>query len=170
MVGLRLLVMIHTFLVALSAKSENNVTVVGNMSTLSITFAELGQDEKEESAKMSKAIEDLVKNYDKRLRPGLFRSKLTIHLAIHIEAITRVSESDMEFRLTIYLRQIWTDKRLAYDSTQFQMGETDHILLPALADKIWIPDTFFPGEKEATRHDVSTRNQGFAYYPNGTIF
>ena len=168
--GFTLLVIGHIFLVALQVNGKNN-SATENVNTSSTFYTDLDEDENEEIAKISKVIQDAVKNYDKLLRPGSFRSKLTIKLAIHVEAITHVEESDMEFKLTIYLRQLWRDKRLAYNSSIFHNSDLGYLPLPAaLGDKIWIPDTYFPGEKEAIRHEVSVRNQGFGLYPNGTVF
>ena len=169
--GFALLTIGHLFLLVLKVKSDHNLTDGTNISTLSLAFMELDRGDDDDVAKVSYALEDALKNYDKLLRPGSFGSKLTINLAIHVEAITHVDESNMDFRLTIYLRQLWTDERLAYNSSHFNVGHIPLIHLPAaFAEKIWIPDTFFPGEKEATRHDVSANNQGFGLYPNGTVF
>ena len=157
-------------LLALEATSENRLTT-GNVSKLSAAFPDAANDDGEETAKISKVIENCVKGYDRLLRPGSLRSKLIVSLAIKVEAITHVDESKMDFRLTFYLRQLWRDKRLAYNLSQFNMSEIDCIPLPAaLADRIWIPDTYFPGEKEAIHHVVSVSNKGFLLYPNGTVF
>ena len=119
-------------------------------------------------AEITKMLDERLENYDKRLRPGFLTSKLTVFLAIHVEGITHVDETDMELRLILYLRQGWTDPRLKLNNTDQNINE---IPLPAdLISKIWIPDTFFPQEKHTFLHDASVRNIAVAWYPNGTIF
>ncbi|XP_064637011.1 glycine receptor subunit alpha-1-like [Lineus longissimus] len=56
----------------------------------------------------------------------------------------------------MYLIQRWRDRRLIFTKDQFP--EDEITLGYAQLDRIWLPDTYFPGEKEATDHVITTPN------------
>jgi len=74
-----------------------------------------------------------------------------------------------DYRVSMYLRQSWYDRRLQFRPYHSKMinvrlGE-DHW------NKIWIPDTFFRNEKQAQFHEVTVNNRlmrlnttGFVWY------
>ena len=69
--------------------------------------------------------------------------------------------------LNIFLRQQWEEPRMRYEPFP---GQRIPMALPSNAVKdMWIPDTFFPNEKQADFHKVTVPNQLVRIYPNGTV-
>ncbi|XP_071082577.1 glycine receptor subunit alpha-2-like isoform X8 [Haliotis cracherodii] len=74
--------------------------------------------------------------------------------------------STMEYSMSIYLRQNWTDGRLLWsDHTNLTRIEVDTKLM----DRVWTPDLYFVNEKQAIMHDVTVANKLLHLYPNGTV-
>ncbi|ESP02706.1 hypothetical protein LOTGIDRAFT_180167 [Lottia gigantea] len=72
----------------------------------------------------------------------------------------------MDYSLTIFLRQSWSDNRLQYE----QLPNITALELDArLMEKIWVPDLFFTNEKRAIFHHVTVPNRLMHIYPNGTV-
>ena len=72
-----------------------------------------------------------------------------------------------DFTIDIYLRQYWTDERLAFGHLT-----SDPILTLSsnINKQIWIPSTYFLRTKRAYMHDVTTENYLLQISPNGSIF
>ncbi len=69
--------------------------------------------------------------------------------------------------MSIFMRQRWHDKRLAYS----HLSQENMVTLDArLADSIWLPDLMFTNEKSAYFHDVTKPNRYMRLYKNGTIY
>ncbi|KAI2660941.1 Glycine receptor subunit alpha-2 [Labeo rohita] len=91
--------------------------------------------------------------YDARIRPnfkGIFGS---------------VTETTMDYRVNIFLRQKWNDPRLAYSEYPDSSLDLD----PSMLDSIWKPDLFFANEKGANFHDVTTDNKLLRIFKDGTV-
>lgn len=66
----------------------------------------------------------------------------------------------------MYLRQRWTDERLAFvDVLNLSRIE----LAPSMYNDIWMPDLYIRTEKWSDFHEVTVRNQMVHIYPDGTI-
>ncbi len=129
----------------------------------------------------SVAIEDLLKEYDIRLRPS-FGSKnfysfpffhrkrfhlgepLLLDIEIRLASFDSISEVNMDYTLTLYLNQYWRDERLIFGNKSEEMTLTGEII-----DKFWLPDTFFPNDKSAYLHDVTEKNKMIRLSGNGEI-
>ena len=69
---------------------------------------------------------------------------------MYIISLSDVSEQDMDFKATMYFRQIWIDHRLAFDPDKYGMEEV--VAHQDVADKLWTPDTFFANIKKIKFH------------------
>lgn len=71
-----------------------------------------------------------------------------------------------EFSVDIDLRQRWADSRLRYNSSKPDMPE--YIPYHRI-DKFWLPDVYFPNEKNPRTHSDMAPNRSIRVYANGTV-
>ncbi|CAF0784992.1 unnamed protein product [Adineta steineri] len=109
-------------------------------------------------------IEDLLKEYDIRLRPSFGNEPLLLDIEIRLASFDSISEVNMDYTLTLYLNQYWRDDRLIFGNKTEEMTLTGEII-----DKFWLPDTFFPNDKSAYLHDVTEKNKMIRLSGNGDI-
>ncbi|XP_074597248.1 gamma-aminobutyric acid receptor subunit beta-like [Brevipalpus obovatus] len=94
-------------------------------------------------------------SYDPRVRPFYGGDPVEIGVTMHIIGISSVSEVQMDFTCDMYFRQYWTDPRLKFNATE----KINALYVGAeVADRIWVPDTFFANEKSASFHYATTKN------------
>ncbi|XP_071082584.1 glycine receptor subunit alpha-2-like isoform X9 [Haliotis cracherodii] len=114
-------------------------------------------------------LKDILNNgtYDPKIAPNFndnFPTRVMVQL--FVLSIDSVDESAMEYSMSIYLRQNWTDGRLLWsDHTNLTRIEVDTKLM----DRVWTPDLYFVNEKQAIMHDVTVANKLLHLYPNGTV-
>ena len=65
--------------------------------------------------------------------------------------------------MTLYLRQIWRDDRLAFN------GERNVTLNHKQFDRIWTPDVFIRNLKSGIFHTITVPNRLIRLSPDGTI-
>ncbi|CAF0952152.1 unnamed protein product [Rotaria sp. Silwood1] len=109
-------------------------------------------------------IQDLLKDYDIRLRPLFGSEPLLLDIEIRLASFDSISEVNMDYTITLYLNQYWRDERLVFGNKSDEM-----ILTGEIIDKFWLPDTFFPNDKSAYLHDVTEKNKMIRLYGNGEI-
>lgn len=110
-------------------------------------------------------IERLLKGYDIRLRPQFEVQALRIGMEIIIASFDSISEVNMDYTITMYLNQYWTDERLVYSN-----DSDDNLTLTGdFAEKIWVPDTFFANDKNSFLHDITEKNKMIRLFGNGSI-
>ncbi|CAH1240428.1 glycine receptor subunit alpha-2-like isoform X2 [Branchiostoma lanceolatum] len=127
------------------------------------------QKEKAGTRSPSTFLDDLLCNYDKRIRPSFKGPSVNVSCDIYVNSFDSISETTMDYRLNIFLRQTWTDRRLAFEENE-EMGYSDSVSLdPSLLKKIWVPDTFFTNEKGADFHYVTTENKLLRVNSRGEI-
>ena len=62
---------------------------------------------------------------------------------------------------------MWKDNRLAFTP----VGEIDKLVVGAeVAQKIWVPDTFFANEKVASFHSATTPNTFLRISSSGEVY
>nr|CAH0109575.1 unnamed protein product [Daphnia galeata] len=71
-----------------------------------------------------------------------------------------------DFTLDVYFRQYWTDDRLSF---QRQRGVEILSVSTEYLRNMWVPDTFFPNEKTAYLHTVTTSNEFVRIRHDGEI-
>uniref|UniRef100_A0A8U7N737 Uncharacterized protein n=1 Tax=Corvus moneduloides TaxID=1196302 RepID=A0A8U7N737_CORMO len=84
---------------------------------------------------------------------------------IFINSFGSVTETTMDYRVNVFLRQQWNDPRLAYREYPDDSLDLD----PSMLDSIWKPDLFFANEKGANFHEVTTDNKLLRIFKNGNV-
>ncbi|XP_019362082.1 PREDICTED: gamma-aminobutyric acid receptor subunit pi [Gavialis gangeticus] len=108
-------------------------------------------------------FENLTMGYNKYLRPYFGGDPVQIAMSLDIASISSISESDMDYTATIYLRQRWTDPRLVFH------GNKSFTLDARLVEFLWVPDTYIVESKRSFLHDVTVGNRLIRLFSNGTV-
>jgi glycine receptor alpha-3 len=105
--------------------------------------------------------------YDKRVRPNYGDAPVEVGVTMFIISISTVSEVNMDFTTDFYFRQAWRDPRLSFNP----LPGIDNLYVGAeVAEKIWVPDTFFANEKSASFHIATTFNTFLRIGHTGEVF
>ncbi|XP_061613748.1 gamma-aminobutyric acid receptor subunit rho-3-like isoform X8 [Phyllopteryx taeniolatus] len=99
------------------------------------------------------------------MRPGFGGAAIPVGIDVQVESIDSISEVNMDFTMTLYLRHYWKDERLAFQSRNNQSRTFDS----RLVKKIWVPDVFFAHSKRSFIHDTTMENIMLRVYPDGNI-
>ncbi|XP_014872932.1 gamma-aminobutyric acid receptor subunit pi-like [Poecilia latipinna] len=108
-------------------------------------------------------IQRLMKGYNKYLRPFFDNGPVTVGMSLDIASIDTISEINMDYTATIFLRQRWTDERLVFE------GNKSLSLDGRLVELLWVPDTFIVDSKKSFLHDITVENRLIRIFPNGTV-
>uniref|UniRef100_A0A8C9WKI7 Glycine receptor, alpha 4a n=1 Tax=Scleropages formosus TaxID=113540 RepID=A0A8C9WKI7_SCLFO len=103
--------------------------------------------------------------YDARIRPNFKGPPVNVTCNIFINSFGSITETTMDYRLNVFLRQQWNDPRLAYREYPDDSLDLD----PSMLDSIWKPDLFFANEKGANFHEVTTDNKLLRIFQNGNV-
>ncbi|XP_019379454.1 PREDICTED: gamma-aminobutyric acid receptor subunit rho-3 [Gavialis gangeticus] len=106
-----------------------------------------------------------IEEHDFAMRPGFGGSPIPVGIDVQIESIDSISEVDMDFTMTLYLRHYWKDERLSFPSTKNRSMTFDGRLIK----KIWVPDVFFVHSKRSFIHDTTMENVMLRVYPDGNV-
>uniref|UniRef100_A0ACB8GCZ8 Gamma-aminobutyric acid receptor subunit rho-1 n=1 Tax=Sphaerodactylus townsendi TaxID=933632 RepID=A0ACB8GCZ8_9SAUR len=90
---------------------------------------------------------------------------IPVGVDVQVESLDSISEVDMDFTMTLYLRHYWKDERLSFPSTNNQSMTFDG----RLVKKIWVPDMFFVHSKRSFIHDTTTDNVMLRVQPDGKV-
>ncbi|CAJ0596814.1 unnamed protein product [Cylicocyclus nassatus] len=114
---------------------------------------------------VSKLLDKLVASHDRRIRPNYGGPPIEVNITAHITTISAITEVSMDYTLDLYLRQIWKDPRLAWESDE-QSSLTIGI---DMVKTIWTPDTFFPNEKKSFFHEATSHNSFLRIDNHGNV-
>uniref|UniRef100_A0A8C5WBB0 Gamma-aminobutyric acid receptor subunit pi n=1 Tax=Leptobrachium leishanense TaxID=445787 RepID=A0A8C5WBB0_9ANUR len=128
----------------------------------SVHFSSVNSDGKEGEI-LPPTIQKLMKGYNKYLRPFFDDGPVTVGMSLDIASIDTISEINMDYTATIFLRQRWTDERLCFE------GNKSLSLDGRLVELLWVPDTFIVDSKKSFLHDITVENRLIRIYPNGTV-
>ncbi|XP_058010590.1 glycine receptor subunit alpha-4-like isoform X3 [Ahaetulla prasina] len=103
--------------------------------------------------------------YDARIRPNFKGPPVNVTCNIFINSFGSVTETTMDYRVNVFLRQHWNDPRLTY----WEYPDDSLDLDPSMLDSIWKPDLFFANEKGANFHEVTTDNKLLRIFRNGGV-
>ncbi|XP_060941372.1 glycine receptor subunit alpha-4-like [Limanda limanda] len=103
--------------------------------------------------------------YDARIRPNFKGPPVNVTCNLFINSFGSITETTMDYRLNVFLRQQWNDPRLAYKEYPDDSLDLD----PSMLDSIWKPDLFFANEKGANFHEVTTDNKLLRIFHNGNV-
>uniref|UniRef100_A0A8C5N0C3 Gamma-aminobutyric acid type A receptor subunit delta n=1 Tax=Leptobrachium leishanense TaxID=445787 RepID=A0A8C5N0C3_9ANUR len=109
-------------------------------------------------------LDRLMKGYARNFRPGIGGPPVNVAVDIEVTSIDHISEVNMEYTMTVFLRQSWKDERLSYNHTKKTLGFDCRFV-----EKIWVPDTFIVNAKSAWFHDVTVENKLIRLQPDGVI-
>ncbi|KAG9482272.1 hypothetical protein GDO78_011129 [Eleutherodactylus coqui] len=110
------------------------------------------------------SLEGLMKGYARKFRPGIGGPPVIVAVDIEVTSIDHISEVNMEYTMTVFLRQSWRDERLSYNHTNKTLGFDSRFV-----EKLWVPDTFIVNAKSAWFHDVTVENKLIRIQPDGVI-
>ncbi|XP_043927238.1 gamma-aminobutyric acid receptor subunit rho-1 [Protopterus annectens] len=99
------------------------------------------------------------------MRPGFGGPAIPVGVDVQVESLDSISEVDMDFTMTLYLRHYWKDERLSFPSSTNQSMTFDG----RLVKKIWVPDMFFVHSKRSFIHDTTTDNIMLRVFPDGKV-
>nr|XP_006002506.1 PREDICTED: gamma-aminobutyric acid receptor subunit pi [Latimeria chalumnae] len=108
-------------------------------------------------------IQMLMKGYNKYLRPNFDGEPVKVGMSLDIASIDAVSEINMDYTATIFLRQRWIDERLLFE------GNKSLSLDGRLVELLWVPDTFIVDSKKSFLHDITVENRLIRIFANGTV-
>ncbi|KAG5276551.1 hypothetical protein AALO_G00106980 [Alosa alosa] len=106
-----------------------------------------------------------VDDHDFTMRPAFAGPAVPVGVDVQVESLDSISEVDMDFTMTLYLRHYWKDERLSFPSTTNKSMTFDG----RLVKKIWVPDVFFVHSKRSFIHDTTTDNIMLRVYPDGHV-
>nr|XP_046173068.1 gamma-aminobutyric acid receptor subunit rho-3-like [Oncorhynchus gorbuscha] len=106
-----------------------------------------------------------IEDHDFAMRPGFGGAAIPVGIDVQVESIDSISEVNMDFTMTLYLRHYWQDDRLAFPSSSKKSRTFD----ARLVKKIWVPDVFFVHSKRSFIHDTTMENIMLRVYPDGNI-
>ncbi|XP_077990243.1 glycine receptor subunit alpha-4-like isoform X2 [Glandiceps talaboti] len=109
-------------------------------------------------------LHTLAGSYTNRIRPTVSGEPTQVTCNLNINSFDSVSESSMDYELTIFLRQAWNDPRLRHNSSGtivFNGG--------GMMDLLWVPDLFFTNAKDVKLHNAPKENLLFRISPNGDV-
>ncbi|KAI9517150.1 Gamma-aminobutyric acid receptor subunit rho-1 [Dissostichus eleginoides] len=106
-----------------------------------------------------------IQEHDFTMRPGFGGPAVSVGVDVQVESLDAISEVDMDFTMTLYLRHYWKDARLAFKSNNNLSMTFDG----RLVKKIWVPDMFFVHSKRSFTHDTTTDNVMLRVYPDGKV-
>ncbi|XP_066532668.1 gamma-aminobutyric acid receptor subunit rho-1 [Hoplias malabaricus] len=106
-----------------------------------------------------------IDDHDFTMRPGFGGPAIPVGVDVQVESLDTISEVDMDFTMTLYLRHYWKDERLSFPSATNQSMTFDS----RLVKKIWVPDMFFVHSKRSFIHDTTTDNVMLRVYPDGKV-
>ncbi|XP_077313776.1 gamma-aminobutyric acid receptor subunit delta isoform X1 [Lithobates pipiens] len=109
-------------------------------------------------------LDGLMQGYARNFRPGIGGPPVIVAVDIEVTSIDHISEVNMEYTMTVFLRQSWRDERLSYNHTNKTLGFDSRFV-----EKLWLPDTFIVNAKYAWFHDVTVENKLIRLQPDGVI-
>ncbi|KAK6039233.1 Neurotransmitter-gated ion-channel ligand binding domain protein, partial [Cooperia oncophora] len=85
---------------------------------------------------------------------------------IIIASFDSISEVNMDYTITMYLHQYWTDERLSWGGS---VPIDEMTLSGEFSQNIWVPDTFLANDKHSFLHEVTERNKMLRISGDGKI-
>ncbi|XP_077862215.1 glycine receptor subunit alpha-2-like [Saccoglossus kowalevskii] len=104
------------------------------------------------SSDHGKVLRAIMENPDLKVRPNANGAPVTVFCNIYVCSFDSISETSMDYSVTMYVRHLWNDSRLEFNSS------TPITVSGSQTDGMWIPDLFFTNSKDAAVHiSTSTR-------------
>ncbi|XP_066267532.1 glycine receptor subunit alphaZ1-like [Branchiostoma lanceolatum] len=107
----------------------------------------------------------MLDSYDQRLRPNFRGGAVTVTFQLYILTMGSVSESSMDYIVTVFLRQQWNDPRFIYTGFDGNLTLYDTVI----GRRLWLPDVFFVNEKAAGFASSTGTSRMMRIHPNGDV-
>ncbi|ODM92463.1 Gamma-aminobutyric acid receptor subunit beta [Orchesella cincta] len=110
-------------------------------------------------------LSDRIEHFFLLYFPG---TPVAVNVSMHVLSISEIDVSKMTFTISFFVRQMWVDPRLSFNSRR----NIDTITLDASTSErlpLWIPDTFFVNELMAVNHEILVRNQFCRISQDGSV-
>jgi glycine receptor alpha-3 len=108
---------------------------------------------------LKQLIDSLFTNYEKGIRPNYGDRPVRVGITVYVLGIEDVDEKEMEFTITMYLRQHWEDPRLKFNKGGMKGPDETIRLDSSKSDSVWVPDTFVVNEKSSFTHTLTNLNE-----------
>ncbi|CAC5391054.1 GLRA3 [Mytilus coruscus] len=129
--------------------------------------ASLIRDTSDVSKIRKNIMEQIFEKYDPTVPPNFIEEiPVESSIQLYILSIDTINDSSMDFSVSMFIRQRWTDIRLKYNNT---IGVSRLELDTKVMKNVWVPDMFITNEKKADIHHVTVPNMLMHIYPNGNI-
>ncbi|XP_060566241.1 glycine receptor subunit alpha-2-like [Ruditapes philippinarum] len=119
---------------------------------------------------MSTLLGRIFDGYDKKIPPnqntGDVDTQVKVHVEMFIKSMFSISEMNMDYSMSLFLRERWIDDRLKFDTS---LNLTRLVLDLSFFETLWLPDMFILNEKESDFHEVMVPNKLLHIYPDGTV-
>lgn len=91
-----------------------------------------------------------------------------ITCSMHVENFDSISEANMDFTATVLLHLSWYDHR--FSQYHIESLNEGYVEIDAKnLEKLWVPDIYFPNEKNAYYHNVLMANKMLRIYRGGDV-
>ncbi|KAL4220984.1 Glycine receptor subunit alpha-3 [Mactra antiquata] len=117
---------------------------------------------------MSTILDEIFAGYDKKLPPRFdqINKQVLVTVNMYVNSIYSISEANMDYSISMFLRERWVDNRLKYNDTlNLTRLELDY----SLFENVWMPDMYILNEKSSDYHEVTVPNKLIHVYPDGTV-
>ncbi|XP_074651147.1 glycine receptor subunit alpha-2-like [Tubulanus polymorphus] len=117
--------------------------------------------------KRSEFLKKLLVDYDRRLPPNIDTDEPTIvDCSIFVVSFDSVNEMNMDYSMTVYMRQSWMDPRLDF---QHLVNDSMIAVDSTMIEKLWVPDLYFPNGKGGNIHTITVPNKLIRLYEDGRV-
>ncbi|KAH8402501.1 hypothetical protein KR009_012387 [Drosophila setifemur] len=112
----------------------------------------------------------LPPNYVKEIRPPSKKgSPVIVDFSIFVVDINSINVEDMDFRVDMFIHQIWQESRLEIPDDIFEEGDDYVTLLPEVFENFWQPDPYFLNSKIAEIATLTHKFTSVTLYKNKTV-
>jgi hypothetical protein len=121
-----------------------------------------------EASDLLSILDQKLNNYDKRIRPNAGLEPVHVDVTAYIIRAYDYDEVNQAFKVDMYFRQSWNDKRLEFAP---RSGGNDTIYGGAdIQSRIWVPDTFSATSPNVKLSSVINPNTFTRISNSGNVF
>ena len=121
------------------------------------------------------SAEEAIKDYISRgkyhsHKPPSDTHATEVKIGLYVNSFRSIDSKEMSYSMSFYLRQQWTDQRLAYNNTGSRYTGITQRVASSNMERVWLPDLFFRNEIGSRWHDVTVSNKLMKIKPNGQVW
>ncbi|XP_077867629.1 glycine receptor subunit alpha-4-like [Saccoglossus kowalevskii] len=120
----------------------------------------------EKTANLTLMLDDMLKGYDMRIRPGANGPPVNVDYDMYIvSGFDTITTTMQDYNIMAFIRQYWNDPRLVFNGTsRYSLNVNQRVL-----QNLWVPDMYIINEKSGELHDITVENKALRIYPNGDV-